>query len=116
MRGVGLDRPQGRADEASIGPRGVSGDLDSLLFGLTHGILWYVGIDVLDLHVVHDADSLGADGVEREVTRLVERVRGLDSETAQPFRRMRDGDYRQTRALRADLLPGRTDLGIHLAG
>jgi len=102
-------------DARSIGPRGISGDLDSLLFPLTHGVLWYVGIEALELHVVHDADALDEAAVEREAQRLRERLRGLDSEPARPFRPLRDGDYRETRALRADLLPGRTDLGIHLA-
>lgn len=102
-------------DARSIGPRGISGDLDSLLFPLTHGALWYVGIETLDLHVIHDADGLGADGVEREVTRLNERLQTIDTESARRFRRLRDGDYHGTRALREDLLPGRTDLGIHLA-
>ncbi|GIF45266.1 NAD(P)H-dependent oxidoreductase [Actinoplanes xinjiangensis] len=103
-------------DAASIGPRGISGDIESLLFPVTHGVLWYVGIDVLDLHVVHDADSLDAAAVERETTRLQERLRTVDTEPTRPFRRLRDGDYRGTRALREDLLPGRTDLGIHFAG
>ncbi|WP_432544655.1 NAD(P)H-dependent oxidoreductase [Kineococcus sp. SYSU DK002] len=100
-------------DERSIGPRGISGDLESLLFPLTHGVLWYVGIETLDLHVVHDADTLGAEGVDREVDRLTGRLRTLDTEAVRPYRRLRDGDYRGTRALRPDLLPGRTDLGIH---
>src|SRR5690625_1489579 len=39
-------------DARSIGPRGISGDLESLLFPLTHGILWYVGIEPLDLHEI----------------------------------------------------------------
>ncbi|ANZ39861.1 NADPH-quinone reductase [Lentzea guizhouensis] len=102
-------------DERSIGPRGISGDLDSLLFPITHGVLWYVGIETLDLHVVHDADSLGPEAVEREVERLVSRVGGLADERPRRFRRLRDGDYAATRALRDDLMPGRTDLGIHLA-
>ncbi|WBB77742.1 NAD(P)H-dependent oxidoreductase [Micromonospora sp. WMMD882] len=103
-------------DAGSIGPRGISGDIDSLLFPITHGTLWYVGIEVLGLHVVHDADGLDAAGVDREVKRLRERLDGLATEPAQPFRRLRDGDYRVGRALRDDLLPGRADLGIHLAG
>ena len=103
-------------DERSIGPRGISGDLDSLLFPITHGVLWYVGIEALDLHVVHDADSLSPEEVEHQVERLVTRVSGVADEEARPFRRLRDGDYAGTRALREDLMPGRTDLGIHLAG
>ncbi|MCI2238364.1 NAD(P)H-dependent oxidoreductase [Paenibacillus sp. TRM 82003] len=102
-------------DARSIGPRGISGDLESLLFPLTHGVLWYVGIETLDLHVVHDADALGAAGVDQEVERLRKRLRTVDTEPARRFRRLRDGDYRETRALRADLLPERIDLGIHLA-
>ncbi|WP_210649003.1 NAD(P)H-dependent oxidoreductase [Nocardioides sp. SYSU D00065] len=100
-------------DARSIGPRGISGDLDSLLFPVTHGVLWYVGIETLDLHVVHDADSLTASEVEAEVERLRERLSGIASEPARRFRSLRDGDYRETRALRADVLPGRTDLQIH---
>lgn len=101
-------------DDRSIGDRGVSGDLDSLLFPLTHGTLWYTGIEPLDLHVVHDADALEPAGVDHESARLVERLSGIREERPRrPFRRLRDGDYHGTRALRADLLPGRTDLGIH---
>lgn len=102
-------------DARSIGPRGISGDLDSLLFPLTHGILWYVGIETLDLHVVHDADTLDAAAVDRESARLRERLGALEHEPARRYRRLRDGDYRAARALRPDLLPGRTDLGIHRA-
>ncbi|WP_428964764.1 NAD(P)H-dependent oxidoreductase [Micromonospora fluostatini] len=102
-------------DAGSIGPRGISGDIESLLFPVTHGVLWYVGIEPLDLHVVHDADDLDAAAVEREVERLRHRLRTVDTEPARPFRRLRDGDYQGTRALRADLLPDRTDLHIHVA-
>ncbi|RBM22286.1 NADPH-quinone reductase [Prauserella sp. PE36] len=102
-------------DERSIGPRGISGDIDSLLFPLTHGTLWYVGIEVLDLQVIHDADALDTAGADRQTKRLLDRLNNIDTEPARRFRRLRDGDYRGTRALREDLLPGRTDLGIHLA-
>ncbi|GAB7051225.1 NAD(P)H-dependent oxidoreductase [Catenuloplanes indicus] len=101
-------------DAGTLGPRGISGDLESLLFPLTHGILWYVGIETLDLHVVHDADTLDAAAVDHEIARLRKRLHTVGTETPIRFRRLRDGDYRETRALRADLYPGRTDLGIHV--
>ena len=101
-------------DARTLGPRGVSGDLDSLLFPLTHGALWYTGIETLDLHVVHDADGLDADGVRHETRRLTERLARIDAEPTRPYRRLRDGDYpADLRALHPDLAPGRTDLGIH---
>jgi NAD(P)H dehydrogenase (quinone) len=102
-------------DARSIGPRGISGDLESLLFPLTHGVLWYVGIEAHELHVIYDADSLDPEGVEREVERLRQRLRTVHAEPAHRFRSLRDGDYRGTRALRPELMPGRTDLGIHIA-
>ncbi|WP_066299565.1 NAD(P)H-dependent oxidoreductase [Arthrobacter luteolus] len=102
-------------DERTIGPRGLSGDIDTLLFPITHGVLWYTGIESLDLHVVYDADTLDPARAEREIKRLRERLDSLDAETPRRFRSLRDGDYRGTRALRADILPGRTDFGIHLA-
>ncbi|HWS51329.1 MAG TPA: NAD(P)H-dependent oxidoreductase [Microbacterium sp.] len=101
-------------DARTIGTRGVSGDLDSLLFPLTHGTLWYTGIESLDLHVIHDADGLDAGAMAAERDRLTSRLARIHDEVAsEPYRALRDGEYRGTRALRSDILPGRTDLGIH---
>ncbi|GAA1818089.1 NAD(P)H-dependent oxidoreductase [Nesterenkonia flava] len=100
-------------DPRSIGPRGISGDIESLLFPLTHGVLWYVGIDVFELHVIHDADTASSADIARETARLRSRLAGIAHEQPIPFRRLHNGDYRGTRALRPDLVPGRTDLGIH---
>jgi NAD(P)H dehydrogenase (quinone) len=102
-------------DTRSIGPRGISGDLESLLFPITHGVLWYLGIEALELHVVYDADTLDAAGIDRELDRLRERLRTIDTEQPRRFRTLRDGEYHGTRALQSDILPGRSDLGIHLA-
>lgn len=104
-------------DARTLGPRGVSGDLESLLFPITHGVLWYVGIETLELHVVHDADGLEPADREREEQRLVERISTVPHERGRRFRRLRDGDYeRGSRALHEDIHPGRTDLGIHYRG
>nr|WP_291278692.1 NAD(P)H-dependent oxidoreductase [Galactobacter sp.] len=100
-------------DERSLGLRGISGDLESLLFPLTHGILWFTGIEALDLHVVYDTDGLDECGIESELDRLRTRLRSLAAEEPRRFRRLGDGEYRGTRALHEDILPGRTDLSIH---
>lgn len=97
----------------SIAPRGISGDLDSLLFSLTHGTLFYAGIQPLPLHIIADADDLSSDDVEREIRRFTDRIAGLADEAPTPYRTMLSGDYRPGRALREDFAPGRTDLGIH---
>jgi NAD(P)H dehydrogenase (quinone) len=100
-------------DPGSLGPRGISGDIDSLLFPLLHGALWYVGIETLELHVIHDADHLDAAGRAAEVARLENRLVGIDTETPIGFRRLADGEYSAGRALAPELAAGRTDLGIH---
>lgn len=97
----------------SIAPRGISGDLESLLFSLTHGTLFYAGIDPLPLHVIADADDLASDTVEVEIRRFTDRIAGLAEETPTAYRTMLSGDYRPGRALREEFAPGRTDLGIH---
>lgn len=101
-------------DQRTLGPRGVSGDLESLLFPLTHGALWYVGIEALDLHVVYDADGIDGAGRQQQAERLIKRIAGLADERSRPYRRLLDGDYdREARALHKDVHPGRTDLAIH---
>ncbi|WP_267061618.1 NAD(P)H-dependent oxidoreductase [Brachybacterium halotolerans] len=101
-------------DERTLSSRGVSGDLDTLLLPLTHGALWYTGIASFPLHVVYDADTLSSEDGDREADRLRARLAGIPQEPTRLFRRLRDGDYSRTRSLREDLLPGRTDLGIHV--
>lgn len=97
----------------AIAPRGISGDLDSLLFSLTHGTLFYAGISPLPLHIIADADDLGPADVDREIKRFTDRIAGLADETPTPYRTMSSGDYRPGRVLREEFAPGRTDLGIH---
>lgn len=100
-------------DLRTVGSRGIAGDLESLLFGVTHGTLFYAGIEPLSLHTIPDADGLSPDEVHREIARFTHRLTGLSDETPIPFRTMLSGDYRPGRALREELVPGRTDLGIH---
>src|SRR5690606_12948921 len=75
-------------DVRTLGDRGISRDLDSLLFPLTHGALWYTGVETLPLHVVHDADVLDTAGVERETQRLTERLQGVATEPVRRFRKL----------------------------
>ncbi|UCR89011.1 NAD(P)H-dependent oxidoreductase [Mycetocola spongiae] len=102
-------------DARTLGPRGISGDLDSILFGLRHGTLFYSGIDPYETHAIFNADGLDPEGVAAEVTRLRTRIAGLATEEPVRFRTLRSGDYRPARALREEFAPGRRDLEIHRA-
>jgi NAD(P)H dehydrogenase (quinone) len=51
--------------EADYGPRGINGPIDQLLFPLTHGALFYPGMDVLPTHTVCAAAHFNtADQIE----------------------------------------------------
>lgn len=99
--------------EEALAPRGIAGDLSSVLFGLTHGTLFYTGIEVLPIHQISAADGLKPSDVAREIDRIRERIAGIGAETPIPFRSMGSGDYRRRRSLRESIAPGRIDLGIH---
>ncbi|KKI21573.1 MULTISPECIES: NAD(P)H-dependent oxidoreductase [unclassified Leucobacter] len=99
--------------DAALGPRGIAGDLDTILYGLTHGVLFYTGCEVLPLHGIEGVDGFDSRDVAREITRLRERIAGFAAEAPIPFRSLESGDYTPERVLRDEVAPGRTDLGIH---
>jgi NAD(P)H dehydrogenase (quinone) len=95
-------------------PRGLNGDLESLLFPLLHGTLWYAGIAPLRPHLVSGTDRPDWTGYADEVHRLTSRLTTVADEEPIPYRRMRDGDYDTDRVLHPHILPDRNDLGVHL--
>jgi NAD(P)H dehydrogenase (quinone) len=102
------------APEASIGPRGVNGDLEQLLFPLLHGTLFYTGMDVLPPFVVAGADRMTDDGSAEASARLRERLRALPDAAPIAFRAQHGGDYDDSLVLRSDVAPGRSDLAVHV--
>ncbi|WP_435070739.1 NAD(P)H-dependent oxidoreductase [Amycolatopsis thermoflava] len=102
------------ARPSSIGPRGVHGELNDLLFPLHHGTFWYTGIAPLPPFAVLSADRLDEAGFDAAVAGLRDRLRTLESAEPIPFRHQNRGDYDQDLVLRADLAPGRSDLAVHL--
>ncbi|MFI9389100.1 NAD(P)H-dependent oxidoreductase [Kutzneria sp. NPDC052558] len=101
------DRP------SSFTPRGLNGDLESLLFPLLHGTLWYTGIAPLRPHLLGGTDYPSWRGYTEEIGRLRARLATVAEESPIPYRRLRDGDYDADNVLRRDILPGRHDLGVH---
>ncbi|HJQ44699.1 MAG TPA: NAD(P)H-dependent oxidoreductase [Amycolatopsis sp.] len=96
----------------SLGPRGVNGDISSLLFPLQHGTFWYAGMSALPPVVIY-----GADRVEFSTAAAEVRTRVAALPTAEPirYRYQNSGDYDENLALRPDFAPGRTGLEIHQA-
>jgi NAD(P)H dehydrogenase (quinone) len=99
---------------SSFLPRGLNGDIESLLFPLLHGTFWYTGIAPLQPHLVSGTDRPDWTGYADEVDRLAARLATITEEEPIPYRRMRDGDYDEDRVLHRHILPNRNDLGVHL--
>lgn len=102
------DRPQ------AIGPRGKSGELHELLFGLLHGTLAYTGFDVLEPLAIPSADRLTDAGFRDVRNELESRLSQIFTSAPIPYRPQFAGDYTEEWALADHVLPGRTGLSIHI--
>jgi NAD(P)H dehydrogenase (quinone) len=97
------------------GPRGINGPIDQLLFPLTHGALFYPGMDVLPIHPVYGAAHITTTK-EVEVVKEAWRncVIRLFEDTPIPFRRQNGGDYPDRHTLAEDVAMGQTGLLAHI--
>lgn len=101
---------------ADYGPRGINGSLDQLLFPLTHGALFYPGMDVLPTHAVYGAAHITtAEQVEAVKEAWRGRVKRLFEDSPIPFRPQNGGDYQDRHTLREDVASGRSGLPAHVA-
>ncbi|AZS73114.1 NADPH:quinone reductase [Streptomyces lydicus] len=104
------------ARAATLGPRGVNGDLNDLLFPLQHGTLWYTGISVVPPLLVPGADRMTPTAYATAATRLRERLRTLPTTEPLPFRHQNSSDYDDELLLHPDLAqlpPPRTGPAVH---
>lgn len=102
--------------EADYGPRGINGSIDQLLFPLTHGALFYPGMDVLPIHAVFGAAHITtAAQVETVKEAWRGRVERLFEDTPIPFRSQNGGDYPDRHTLRDGVAPDKTGLSAHVA-
>lgn len=101
--------------DLALGPRGINGQLDHVLFPLLHGTLWYTGMGVLPPVVVTGADRLDARAFEHAAARIRVRVTNMAEDDVLPFRTQDGGDYDDDLVLRPEIAPGRTGLDVHYA-
>ena len=101
------------ANAATTGPRGIHGEVDEVLFPLTHGTLWYSGMTPVAPFVVNGAVALSGDEYADAAKRLTERLVTLPDAEPIPFRHQNGGDYDDHLVLRDDRAPGETGVGIH---
>ncbi|MDV7352626.1 NAD(P)H-dependent oxidoreductase [Rhodococcus oxybenzonivorans] len=101
----------GSAD--SVGPRGINGAMDELLFPIQHGIFWYTGMSVMPPFLVDSADRLAEEQFGQVAARLERHLAGLFTNRPIAFRSQNGGDYDSRFVLRADRSPGTTGFRAH---
>jgi NAD(P)H dehydrogenase (quinone) len=102
--------------EKDYSPRGINGPIEQLLFPVTHGTLFYPGMDVLPTHAVYGSVHFSAADVEAAKAAWRLRLKGLFEETPIPYRSQNGGDYPDRHELADHVAVGQTGLTAHIAG
>lgn len=101
---------------ADYGNRGINGPIEQLLFPLTHGALFYPGMDVLPIHPVYGAAHIQSTGeAERVKEEWSQKVERLFDDNPIPFRPQNCGDYIERHTLASDVAPDRNGICAHIA-
>ncbi len=96
----------------AIGPRGKSGELRELLFGLLHGTFAYTGMSVLPPWALPSADRLTDYDAAR--SGLITRLDRLFTDEPIPYRPQFTGDYTEDWELAPHVRPGEHGVRIHV--
>lgn len=100
----------------ALGPRGINGQLDQVLFPLLHGTLWYTGMTVLPPVAIYGADRVDDEQYARAAATLVQRVTAIGDTEPIAFRQQNGGDYDSDLVLRPEHAPDSSGLAVHIAG
>jgi NAD(P)H dehydrogenase (quinone) len=101
--------------EKDYSVRGINGPLEQLLFPITHGTLFFPGMDVLPTHAVYGTGHIDAAGVAAAKAAWRLRLEHLFEDAPMPFRRQNDGDYPDGHVLGNHVAPGQSGLLAHFA-
>ena len=101
--------------KVDYGPRGINGPLEELLFPITHGTLFFAGLEVLPAFAVYGVGKMDDAALEAAKRGLEERMVRLFLDEPIPFRRQNRGDYPDKHTLAAHVTPGVTGIAAHLS-
>jgi len=94
-------------------PRGINGPLEELLFPITHGALFFPGMNVLPTHAVYGTGKLSKVSVAKELAAWRLCLENLFNDPPIPFRRQNGGEYQQN-ILADHIAMGKEGLTIHI--
>ena len=95
--------------------RGINGPLEQLLFPITHGTLFFTGMDVLPTYAVYGTGSLTAEDVAAAEAAWRLRLERLFEDIPIPFRAQNGGDYPDRHVLGGHVAIGQSGLTAHIA-
>lgn len=98
----------------ALGPRGISGHVEDVLFPLLHGTFQYTGIAPLRPHLLSSVHHWSPGSFDAEVDRLVERVDAAATELPIAYRTLAGGHYDDDYVLHPHLAPGVTGNDAHV--
>lgn len=101
--------------EVDYEPRGINGPLEQLLFPLTHGTLFFPGMDVLPTFSIYGTGKIDEPAAEAAKRALEQRLIRLFLDNPIPFRRQNDGDYPDKHMLAPHIAPGVSGISAHIA-
>lgn len=101
--------------EIDYSPRGINGPLEQLLFPITHGTLFFPGMQVLPSFAVYGAAGIDADGMAHAMAAWRARVERLFEGDPIAFRPQNGGDYPDCHVLADHVAPNQTGLMAHVA-
>lgn len=101
--------------ERDYSPRGINGALEQLLFPITHGTLFYTGMEVLPTFAVYGSGRLSTDSLPEVEANWRSRLEGLFDDAPIPFRSQNEGGYPDRHVLADHIAPGQTGLAAHIA-
>lgn len=101
--------------EQDYSPRGINAPLEQLLFPITHGMLFYPGMDVLPTFAVYGTGRISPEGVAEAEAAWRLRLEGLFNDAPIPFRPQNGGDFPDSHVMASDVAVGQAGLLAHIA-
>src|SRR5882762_8238251 len=95
--------------------RGINAPLEQLLFPITHGALFFPGMDVLPTYAVYGTGRISAEEMTAAKKAWRLRLEGLFDDAPIPFRPQNGGDYPDKHELASHVAVGQTGLLAHIA-
>jgi NAD(P)H dehydrogenase (quinone) len=95
--------------------RGINGPLEQILFPITHGTLFFSGMDVLPTYAVYGTGHITAESLAAAQAAWLLRLERIFEDAPLPFRTQNGGDYPDGHVLASHVAVGQSGLPAHLA-